>query len=139
MSHPGPLPEFFLDRSLGRIRVPQLLRAGGLQLVTLAEHYGVPVDETVKDEEWLELAGRCGWAVLMKDRRIRHNPAERAAVIRHRVRCFCLTSQSLAADEMAKRFLDNLEAIAHACTDDPGPFIYAVHANRIERLRLDDV
>lgn len=138
MSHPDTLPSLFLDRSLGRIKVPQLLRASGLRLVTLAEHYGVPADEAVVDEEWLELAGRSEWAVFMKDTRIRYNPAERSAVLRHSVQCFCLTSQSLSSDEMARRFLDNLDAIAQACADDAGPFIYAVHSNRIERLRLDD-
>ncbi|MEQ1702222.1 MAG: hypothetical protein ABMA25_19085 [Ilumatobacteraceae bacterium] len=114
-----------------------MLRAAGLQLVTLAEHYGVPADEAVVDEEWLELAGRSGWAVFMKDTRIRYNPAERSAVLRHSVRCFCLTSQSLSSDDMARRFLDNLDAISQVCADDPGPFIYAVHSSRIERLRLD--
>lgn len=138
MSHPDALPDLFLDRSLGRIKVPQLLRDVGLRLVTLAEHYGVPADEAVGDEEWLELAGASGWAVFMKDTRIRYNPAERSSVLRHSVQCFCLTSQSLSSDEMARRFLDNLDAIAQACADDPGPFIYAVHSNRIERLRLDD-
>ena len=139
MSHPDALPDLFLDRSLGRIKVPQLLRDAGLRLVTLAEHYGVPTDEAVVDEEWLELAGTSGWAVFMKDTRIRYNPAERSSVLRHSVQCFCLTSQSLASEEMARRFLDNLNAIAQACEDDPGPFIYAVHSTRIERLRLDDV
>ena len=139
MSHPDALPDLFLDRSLGRIRVPQLLRNAGLRLVTLAEHYGVPADESVVDEEWLELAGTSGWAVLMKDTRIRYNPAERSAGLRLSVQCFCLTSQSLSADDMARRFLDNLDAIARVCADDRGPFIYAVHSNRIERLRLDDV
>lgn len=66
------------------------------------------------------------------------DPAERRSVLRHAVQCFCLTSQSLSSDEMARRFLDNLAAIAQACADDVGPFIYAVHSNRIERLRLDD-
>ena len=139
MSHPDALPDLFLDRSLGRIKVPRLLREAGLRLVTLAEHYGVPADEAVADEEWLELAGTSGWAVFMKDTRIRYNPAERGAVLRHSVQCFCLTSQSLASDEMARRFLDNLDAITKACADEPGPFIFAVHSQRIERLRLDDV
>lgn len=138
MSHPDALPDLFLDRSLGRIKVPRLLRRAGLRLVTLAEHYGVPADEGVVDEEWLELAGTSGWAVFMKDTRIRYNPAERIAVLRHSVQCFCLTSQSLSSDEMARRFIDNLDAIAQACADDRGPFIYAVHSSRIERLRLDD-
>ena len=47
MSHPEGLPDLFLDRSLGRIKVPTLLRAQGLRLVTLAERYGVPQDENV--------------------------------------------------------------------------------------------
>jgi hypothetical protein len=139
VSHPDALPDLFLDRSLGRIKVPRLLRHAGLRLVTLAEHYGVPADEEVADAEWLELAGTRGWAVFMKDTRIRYNPAERGAVIHHSVRCFCLTSQSLSADEMARRFLDNLDAIALACEADSGPFIYAVHSTRIERLRVEDV
>jgi len=72
----------------------------------------VPAGETVGDEDWLELAGTSGWAVLMKDTRIRYNPAERGAVLRHSVQCFCLTSQALSSDEMAARFLNNLDAIA---------------------------
>lgn len=41
---PGP-PLFFVDRSLGRVRVPALLRQADWSLVTLSEHYGVPQDE----------------------------------------------------------------------------------------------
>lgn len=55
--HPEGLPELFLDRSLGRRQVPDLLRAAGLRLHTLAEVYGVPADENVKDVEWLARAG----------------------------------------------------------------------------------
>lgn len=135
MSHPDGLPDLFLDRSLGRIKVPRLLRAAGLRLVTLSEHYGVPADEGFADDEWLELAGRRGWVVFMKDTRIRYNRAEREAVKAHRVRCFCLANQSLAGDEMAARFLGNLAAIERAC-EERGPFIYAVHRTRIEKLPI---
>jgi hypothetical protein len=136
VSHPDGLPDLFLDRSLGRIKVPQTLRAAGLQLVTLAEHYGVPADESVADTEWLQLAGTEGWAVFMKDERIRYTPAEKAAVEQHAVRCFCLTRGNLTGEHMAQRFLDNLDAITAACASE-GPFIYAVHATRIVRLPLD--
>ena len=135
VSHPAALPDLFLDRSLGGIKVPALLREAGLRLVTLSEHYGVPADENVADTEWLELAGQMGWTVFMKDTRIRFNPAEREAVKQHTVRCFCLASQNLSGAAMAARFLDNLPAITHACAE-PGPFIYAVHQNRIERLAI---
>ena len=56
MPHPDGLPDLFLDRSLGRIKVPESLRAAGLRLVTLAEHYGIPADEEIADEVWLKLA-----------------------------------------------------------------------------------
>jgi hypothetical protein len=47
--HPAGLPDLFIDRSLGRIQLPQLLRDAGLRLVTLAERYGIPNDETITD------------------------------------------------------------------------------------------
>jgi PIN like domain len=67
--HPARLPERFVDRSLGRVQVPRILRAAGLRLMTLAERYGRPADESVTDVEWLEEAGRRDW-VVMKDERI---------------------------------------------------------------------
>ena len=115
--------------------VPGLLRDAGLRLLTLSEYYGIPADEEVPDEKWLELAGRHSWAVLMKDKRIRYNRRERDVVRSFRVRCFCLASQRLTGEEMAQRYLRNLDAITRACQED-GPFIYAVHHNRIERLTL---
>ena len=54
------VPDLFIDRSLGRIQVPALLRAAGLRLVTLAEFYGIPADEDVEDVTWLEMVGQRG-------------------------------------------------------------------------------
>lgn len=135
MPHPDGLPDLFLDRSLGRIVVPRLLREQGLRLVTLSEFYGVPADEDVADETWIEEAGVAGWAVFMKDARIRYNRLEQEAVRDFSVRCFCLSNQSLSGVEMAARFVSNLPAILDACRS-PGPFIYAVHKTRIEELEL---
>ncbi len=68
-SPPDPLaslPFVFLDRSLGRIQVPDLLRAAGVQLVTLAEHYGMPADEDVEDVTWLADSAQRGWVAFMR-------------------------------------------------------------------------
>jgi hypothetical protein len=136
VSHPEELPDLFIDRSLGRARVPRGLRAAGLRLVTLSEHYGIPADENVQDTTWLRDVGQLGWAVFMKDAEIRRRRAEQRALIDGQVRAFCLTRQDLPADEMITSFLGSLPAIPAVCAD-PGPFIYAVQATRIERLRLD--
>lgn len=132
---PASLPFVFLDRSLGRVQVPALLRAAGVRLVTLAEHYGMPADETVEDVTWLADSAQRGWVAFMKDERIRRRPAERLAIEANRARCFCITNMNLPSAAMAERYLDNLAAIADACAQ-PGPFMYAVHANRIERLAM---
>lgn len=62
--------EFFVDRSLGRHRVPEALRRAGWALRTHHEIYGER-DEWVPDVEWLELCGRRNMPVLSKDRRLR--------------------------------------------------------------------
>ena len=93
MSHPAELPDLFLDRSLGSIHVPKVLRAAGLRLTTLAERYGAEHAQFVRDIQWLEDAGRRGEAVLMKDSRIYVNPLERSMVHQTRVRCFCLSKR----------------------------------------------
>lgn len=72
----------------------------------------------------------------MKDNRVRYNQAERSAIQRLAVRCFCLSRRDLTGEQMAERFLANLDAIVDACARAEGPFVYGVHANRIERLQL---
>lgn len=73
----------------------------------------------------------------MKDTRVRNNLAEREAVKQHSVQAFCLSNQYLRAEDTANRFLENLGAIAIAAME-PGPFIYAVHETRIERLPIGE-
>jgi alkanesulfonate monooxygenase SsuD/methylene tetrahydromethanopterin reductase-like flavin-dependent oxidoreductase (luciferase family) len=58
------LPKLFIDRSLGRLEVPRLLRAAGLDVVTLAEHYGMPADEAVDDVTWIAEVAAQGWVAL---------------------------------------------------------------------------
>jgi len=133
--HPEGLPTLFIDRSLGRIKLPALLRAAGLELVTLAEHYGVPQDEAVDDVTWLTETAARGWVALGKDERIRRRPAEKAAVLRHGARCFYFTRGDLRSEVYAERILANLGAITRTCAQD-GPFIYVMHPRRIERMTL---
>lgn len=133
MSIPEPPPKFFLDRSLGRVAVPALLRAAGWDLVTLAEHYGVPEDERVADPEWIREAAVRGWPILMKDKRIRYRRPEIDTVIQYQAQCFVITKGDLPSSEMASRFLTARQAIFDAVAM-PGPYIYAVQSDRIDRL-----
>ena len=137
MSHPDGLPDLFLDRSLGRKKVPELLRAEGIRLVTLAEHYGIPNDETIADTEWLELCGDRGWLAVMKDDRIRYVGAERQALFDFAVMAAVITNANLPAVQMAARIIRALSDLALICGDRDRPFLYALHQNRIEEIPLN--
>jgi hypothetical protein len=115
--------------------VPRLLRAEGIQLTTLAEHYGMPQDEAVEDVMWLADNARMGWVVFTNDERIRHRPAEREAVRANKARCFYVTRQTLPSATMATWLIDNLAAIASA-SGERGPFICAVYAGEIKKMTL---
>ena len=137
MSHPDGLPDLFLDRSLGRKKVPELLRAEGLRLVTLAEHYGIPHDETVEDVEWLQLCGKRGWFAVMKDDRIRYVGAERRALVDSRVRAAVITNANLPAPEMVERIIRALTDLAAICEEREGPFLFALQQNRLDEISLE--
>jgi hypothetical protein len=132
-----PQPKFFLDRSLGRIAVPSRLRAAGWDLVTLAEHYDRPDDEQIADVQWIHDAATRGWPILMKDKRIRYRRAEIDAVVQHRAQCFVITRGDLTSTEMADRFHGSKRGIYEA-VNRPGPYIYAVHSDRLELLSPRD-
>lgn len=125
-------PEFFVDRSLGGRDVATALRRASWTIQTHLEVYGAR-DQRVEDVEWLELCGRQGWPALTMDQRIRYRPVEIAAIRRYRVKAFALTSGNLTADAQAQRFIRNAAQIDAAC-EQPGPFLYAVHADRIVRI-----
>ncbi len=84
------------------------------------------------DTAFLRDAGRNGWAVLTGDASIRRRPHELAVVRDERVKIFTLPRGNLRGAEQVARFVDNLPAIVRGC-ERPGPFIYWVLADRIER------
>lgn len=90
--------------------MPEALRTDGWDVITLAEHYGVPADEQVADTDWIEEAAKRSWPILMKDKRIRHRRAEIAAVAEHKARCFVITRGDLPSADMVQRFINNKAA-----------------------------
>jgi PIN like domain len=98
-----------------------MLRAAGLRVVTLAEHYGIPEDESVADIDWLRLVGERKWIAFMKDDRIRYVPAEKAAFVAFEVRAFVITNASLSAQVMANRIVSAMPKIHEICQSRSGP------------------
>lgn len=130
------LPHVFIDRSLGAVLVPSLLRAAGVQLTTMREHYGEALGQMTADPDWIAITAQNGWIGFHKDAAIRRNEPERRAVINTAARLFCVPRADITADQVAQRYLANLPAIARAA-HQPGPHIYGVYPNAISLLSLD--
>ena len=99
MKPPEPFT-WFVDRSLGR-KIVVDLRAAGFQVEEHSAHF---VDDA-PDAEWLAEAGRRGWAVLTKDKAVRRNALELAAILAGDVACFSLGHGNLKAEQMAQAFV----------------------------------
>lgn len=108
------LPHVFIDRSLGAVQVPAQLRAVGVSLTTMREHYGEAASQGIADQEWITLTARRRWIAFHKDDNIRRNEAERRTVIDTGARMFCVPRADITAHELALRFTNNLAAIVKA-------------------------
>jgi predicted nuclease of predicted toxin-antitoxin system len=112
----------FIDRSLGRRKVADALRAAGTEVKVHDDLF--PQD--ARDEVWIAEAGRRGWVVLSRDERIRYRAVERRAVERHGVGLFVLTSVGLNGEEMAASFVKAVPRIRRFIKKHPAPFIAKV-------------
>jgi len=92
-------PEFFFDRSLGKITAHRL-RGAGHTVHLIADYYGDDARD-VPDEEWIAEGCRRGWILLTKDQRIRYRAEELAALDGQ---LFCLADGNATIDVMASTY-----------------------------------
>ncbi len=79
------------------------------------------------DTEWLAEAGRQGWVVVTRDKRIRIRRAERQAIEDHRVGCFVLASAgNLGRWETLKVVVPTLDEMVRRFDETPRPFIFTI-------------
>lgn len=123
----APPPKFLADRCMGKVTVERL-RHLGWDIARLGEVVENDAQET-SDEALVELAGRRGWAILTKDKRIRYQPSfDRATTP-----LFALSSGDIPLAEAVERF----EAARHriwAAARQSGRQFWVVYGNgRCER------
>jgi hypothetical protein len=132
MADPAP-PELLVDRSLGGIAVPAYLEQAWPSAVqTLDDVFGV---RPVPDVEWMAYAEQHGMIAVCKDRMIRRRRGERELLSLGTLRVFCLANGNLTRTGMVRRFDQNLPAMLGQSLA-PGPWLYALYADRIAALTL---
>jgi len=103
-------PEFFFDRSLGKISARRL-REEGHVVHLIAEYY--PDDaQKIADEDWISEGCRRGWVLLTKDRRIRYRAQELGALKDGYL--FCLSDGNANLDTISETWSLAMPAIVRA-------------------------
>lgn len=116
-------PEFFFDRSLGKITANRLRQAGHV-VHLIADFYEHDASE-IPDEQWITEGCRRGWALLTKDKRIRFRHDELAALDGW---LFCLANGNTPIDAMTASLLAAMPRI-HRAIQHSGPGFWHVYAD----------
>jgi len=112
----------FLDRSLGKQVIATVLRTAGFQVEVHDDHFSTDA----KDQEWLTEAGRKGWIVLTKDKKIKYRMVELAAVAAADAKVFTLTAGSVQGSEMADIFVKAMPKIKAYVEANAPPYIVRI-------------
>jgi hypothetical protein len=126
--------EFFIDRSLGARQLRRALEDLTFVAHSMNERYGAAAGEKVKDEAWIEDAGKNGFLILTKDD-VRQIESQVASMENARAKVFWLTNAGLKGDVQVQWYLNNLNGIIARGTK-PGPFMYGVYEHRLQPLPL---
>lgn len=122
------LPEFFLDRGLGRT-IADTLRQHGWVVHRVADAY--PADaQDVSDADWIVHGSRRGWALLTKDKRIRWSTDKEPLRTGW---AFCLSSGQLDLAAMSGRFVSAQRGIERAVARDDFGFHLVYAGGRVVR------
>ncbi|MFN8636982.1 MAG: hypothetical protein U0893_24305 [Chloroflexota bacterium] len=122
----------FIDRSIPR-SVDQALKLVRSDVRWLEDEF--PHD--VSDAEWLREIGIRGWLVIGRDRRIRHRPAEKQAILDYDVGYFCIAQDANPTRwEYLRLIVGTLDQMELVFGTVARPFIYGIYRDGAFRRLL---
>lgn len=117
------------DRTHGQ-RFVGLLRAGGLEVTTMADVWGEGACERT-DLDWIRWAGARRRLALTADDSVHFLRAKREAIQAVRLQIFAFPHGTLTVDEQARRVLALHPAIERLAADRRGPWLAVLYDDRI--------
>jgi len=100
------------------------------------ERHGQHFPPGTEDTVWLPFVGEKGWVVLTKDKRIRYNQLEKAAILHHRIREFYFSSGNYSGAEMAEMLVAGLRDMVRIFRRHQPPFIASIPRSGKVGIRL---
>ena len=127
-----PAVTLFMDRSLGKslpLAVGLLPRVKVVRLHNVFGNDG----QHVEDVTWLAEAGAKGWPVFTQDARVWKNLDERAALLEHGVRVFCLGMQQSTNAQKGIVYGRHILPILRRA-QKPGPCFWRLYPERVDKV-----
>jgi len=117
-----------VDRTHGRRFVEQL-RAGGLEVTTMADVWGAGAAER-SDVDWIRWAGARRRVAITADDSIHFLRAKRDAIQAVRLQIFCFPHSSLTVAEQVRRVLTLRPSMERLAAERPGPWVAVLYDGR---------
>lgn len=100
------------------------------------DRYGVERSQPVSDVDWIRDAASRGEILICKDRRMAKRPLEAESIYYAEARVLVLASAQITGPEMREWLLANDTAIERLAGVHR-PWVFAVYASGVERIRLN--
>lgn len=128
-----PEATLFIDRDAWSRTLGEALTATGIRFIAHHQRFS----PATPDADWLQVAGRERWLVLIRDQNIRRRPNELAAVKAAAVVMFVLSQGNLSAAETAHIVVGAYGRMLRAAKGARRPAIFSLSRDgRIQRLRF---
>ncbi|MCG8556099.1 MAG: hypothetical protein MJD61_12565 [Proteobacteria bacterium] len=123
---------YWVDRCLGTAVVPAALRKHGVDVRTYTDLY--PDDPKVPDARWIVEVSALGWVIVTKDKNIRRDQEELAALRRACARYVCLAATSMRGEEQAACLVHHWKTLDGLVAHKRAPLIVTVTRGHVQWL-----
>ncbi|QQE66722.1 hypothetical protein GFS31_34220 [Leptolyngbya sp. BL0902] len=114
---------FFLDENLLGKQIAESLKASGVRVEMLSDHF----PKQTPDVEWLAEVGRRGWLVLSRDTSVGINIPEAIQVAQGNVKMFALVMGNAPRAELMRDIVNAIPKMERFAQSHPAPFIAKVY------------
>lgn len=124
---------FYFDRCFGK-RLPEALHRTRPPFVTEWQHNRLNrFNQTMKDDEWLEICGKRGWVAFSHDRKFHSIDVEAEAIKQHSVAAFCLCGANDETFNKLRYFVKSYPKIISIIQSEKPPYLYRITKEGILR------
>lgn len=92
--------------------------------------------QSVKDADWLPVAGANDWVVVTRDKSMRYSKVARALIEKHSVKYFVVVAKNLTGHELASVIVTARHRIKHLATTTRGHLIAAIGRDGRVRIKV---